>query len=123
MDAKAEIETEAQGSERRVHPRIIRVALAVRVGGRTYKTVNWSMGGFMLDDYEGDLSTGALVTVAGIGRSARKLLDVELPARVVRTAENIIAVNYLSLDHEAYDFLQIVMSETGKMRNLMDEVS
>lgn len=120
MDATAEIEPQAKGSERRVHPRVTRVLMTVRFDGQTYKTSNWSMGGFFLDDYEGTLSTGSLVTVAGLGRSSRKLHEVDVPARVVRSSESVIAVNYLSLDAEAYDFLQRVMSETGKMRILLD---
>lgn len=120
MDANAETIATNDGIERRVHPRVTRVELVVRFCGKTYKTTNWSMGGFFLDDYEGDLSTGSLVTVAGLGRSTRKLHGVELPARVIRTGESLIAVNYLSLDAEAYEFLQRIMSETGKMRILLD---
>ena len=121
MDATAEIETEAKGRERRVHPRVTRVQLTVRFDAQTYKTANWSMGGFFLDDYDGGLSTGSLVTVAGLGRSARGVRKVNVPARVVRSSESVIAVNFLSLDAEAYNFLQRVMSETGKMRILLDE--
>lgn len=119
MEANAE--SEAQGSERRSHDRVTRVELVVRFGGQTYKTANWSMGGFFLDDYAGDLSTGSLVTVAGLGRSTRKLNKVALPARVVRSGQTVIAVNYLGLDAEAYAFLQTIMSETGKMRILLDQ--
>jgi len=119
MDAKAE--TEVEGRDRRVHLRVTRVELAVRFGGQTYKTANWSMGGFFLDDYEGKLSTGSLVTVEGLGRSTRTLSQVSLPARVVRTGESVIAVNFLSLDSAAYGFLQQVMSESGKMRILLDQ--
>ena len=119
MDAKAD--SEAEGRERRTHPRVTRVELVVRFDGQTYKTANWSMGGFFLDDYEGDLSTGSLVTVVGLGRSTRKLHKVDLPARVARSGESIVAVNFLSLDAEAYAFLQGAMSETGKMRVLLDQ--
>ena len=125
MDAKAETEAETEAEiearERRENPRVTQVELVVHFGGQTYKTTNWSMGGFFLDDYEGDLSTGSLVTVAGLGRSTRKVHAVDVPARVVRSGESIIAVNYLSLDAEAYDFLQRYMNETGKMRVLLDQ--
>jgi len=121
MDATVEIDAQAKGRERRVHSRITRVMLTVRFAGQTYKTANWSMGGFFIDDYEGGLSTGSLGTVAGLGRSARSIRKVEVPARVVRSSESVIAVNFLSLDAEAHGFLQQVMSETGTMRILLDE--
>ena len=120
MGTNIESEVTAAGEDRRVHSRVTRVELVVRFGGQTYKTANWSMGGFFLDDYEGMLSTGSLVTVVGLGRSTRNLHQVNLPARVVRSGESIVAVNYLSLDAEAYGFLQNLMSETGAMRILLD---
>lgn len=111
---------ELPDGDRRKHFRVKRLGLSVRLDGKCYTTEDWSMGGFMLDDYDGGLSTGALVTVAGLGRSARKLRTVELPARVVRTAEHTIAVTFLSLDIKAYDFLQQFMCDNGEMRNLLD---
>lgn len=119
MDAKADSETE--GADRRVHSRITYLELVVRFAGQTYKTANWSMGGFLLDDYDGRLSTGSLVTVEGLGCSSGEMHTVQLPARVVRSSASVIAVNYLSLDAEAYAFLQGIMSDSGKMRNLMDQ--
>jgi len=107
-------------TERRKHQRVKRLGLAVRLDGKIHTTQDWSMGGVMLEDYDGNLSTGALVTVSGVGRSARKLHTVELPARVVRTGEHAVAVTFLSLDIEAYQFLQQLMCDNGDMRNLLD---
>ncbi len=107
--------------ERHDHSRVVRVELTVRIGAEIFKTDTWSMGGFLLDDYVGPLSTGALVTVAGLGRMARNMRSVELPARVVRTGEHEIVVNYLSLDANAYEFLQRAMSDSGEMRLLVDQ--
>lgn len=120
MEAPAENSADVAHSDRREHPRITQVELVVRFDGQTYKTANWSMGGFFLDDYTGQLGTGALVTVAGLGRGEDDIQAVNLPARVVRSGERVIAVNYLSLDSVGYDFLQRVMSESGKMRSLLD---
>lgn len=119
MGAKTDLEV--GGEDRRVHSRIVQVVLVVRFAGQTYKTANWSMGGFLLDDYDGRLSTGSLVTVEGLGCTARDMHTVQLPARVVRSSANVVAVNYLSLDNEAYAFLQRAMSDSGKMRNLLEE--
>jgi hypothetical protein len=119
MDAKAE--SEVEGDDRRVHSRITRVELVVRFAGQTYKTANWSMGGFLLDDYDGMLSTGSLVTVEGLGCSSCEMHTVQLPARVVRSGASVVAVNYLGLDAEAYAFLQRAMSDSGKMRNLLEQ--
>lgn len=105
--------------ERRKHPRAGRMGLIVRLEGQTYEVTNWSMGGFLLDDYHGKLSTGALVTVVGIGCRKTEMHEVSLPARVVRSGKNTIAVNYLSLDAKAYDFLTDALNQCGEMRSLV----
>lgn len=119
MDVTAEDANTANASNRRRHGRVTRVALAVRFDGQVYVTTNWSMGGFLIDDYDGRLTTGALVTVKGLGRDEAHLSHVNLPARVVRTGEKVIAVSYLGLDATAYGFLQAAMSEMGTMRSLL----
>lgn len=105
--------------DRRKHPRSERVQLVVRFDGQTYTAANWSMGGFLLDDYDGALSTGALVTVAGLGTSSEDMHAVELPARVVRTGSRSLAINYLGLDAEAYALLTASLSACGEMRSLV----
>jgi len=107
-------------NERRRHLRSKGLGLVVHFGGKTHTTQDWSMGGFLLKDYEGALSTGALMTVAGLGWSARKLQTVNVAARVVRTGKHTIAVTYLSLDYQAYEFLEQSMCDNGDMRNLLD---
>ena len=107
-------------AERRKHDRVADVVLVVRFAGETYTSANWSMGGFLLNDYQGPLSTGALVTVTGLGKEEERLVAIEVPARVVRTGESTIAVNYLSMDANAHEFLQAVMREAGRVRVLLD---
>lgn len=120
MEANANDPSNDARAERRTHARMAVLELAVRLGDKTYTTANWSMGGFLLEDFDGELATGALVTVAGLGRDPNSLHAVNLPARVVRSSERTMAVNYLVLDPEAYAFLQDIMRESGKMRSLLD---
>lgn len=95
------------------------MCLSVRFKDETFAVTNWSMGGFLLENYQGHLSTGALVRVVGLGCHNGKVLDVDLPARVVRTGEHTIAVSYLSLDSTAYHFLIEALNSCGEMRNLV----
>ncbi len=106
--------------ERRKHARHGRMGLIVRVGGQKYEVSNWSMGGFLLEHYNGSLSTGALVTVEEIGCDKTEMHKVELPARVVRLDDNTMAVNYLSLDTQAYEFLTNALTQCGKVRSLVE---
>ncbi|MBL4614990.1 MAG: hypothetical protein JKY27_08975 [Magnetovibrio sp.] len=105
--------------ERRKYPRAGRMGLIVRFEHETYEVSNWSMGGFLVDDYQGQLSSGALVTVIGLGCKKTEIYDVNLPARVIRSDDQTIAINYLGLDANAYDFLTNALSICGQMRSLV----
>ena len=106
--------------ERRKHKRAKRLNMVARLAGKTYKADDWSMGGFLLESYDGSLTTGSLITIEGLGRSPKNVVPVSLPARVERLGERCIAIKYLSLDAGAYEFLQKSMSDNGDMRILLD---
>lgn len=110
----------ATASERREHTRVGRVKMAVRFRGDTYATTNWSMGGFYIEGYDGPLSTGSLITVESMGPKGGHMREVNLSARVVRTSDNRLAVNFLNLDFQAYDLLQETLIEMGELRPLID---
>lgn len=105
--------------DRRKHPRAKRMSLNVRLQNESFEVTNWSMGGFLLENYQGRLSTGSLIRVVGLGGGDGDVMDVDLPARVVRTDENTIAVSYLSLDTNAYHFLTDALNKCGEMRSLV----
>ena len=61
-----------RGRERRRHPRVEGRPLALRIDGRKYKTLNWSLGGFKISGYHaemepGDKIEGTIGPVAGVG--------------------------------------------------------
>ena len=101
-------DTPEKNENRREHLRADDPVLVVRVDGKTYKTVNWSMGGLLIEGYKGGLTTGALVTVAAIGETTKNLTDVCIRARVIRSDQEVgyIAVNFLGLDQSAFGLLR-----------------
>ena len=94
-------------------------ALVVRVDGKTYNTVNWSMGGLLIEGYKGILTTGALVTVAALGESTKNLTDVCIRARVIRSDQErgYIAVNFLGLDEDAFGLLRAFTDIKSKAKS------
>lgn len=118
MDTSVHPTAASDTEDRREHPRVNKVELAVCFNDEVYVTSNWSMGGFLLTDYSGSLAVGALVTVVGLGRSPETLRPVNLSARVVRSSGRGIAINYLGLDIEGYTFLQEILRESENTRLL-----
>lgn len=103
--------------ERREHQRLQQAQqqLYVRVGGRTYRTVEWSFGGLLIEDTNGHLTTGALIRIDGLAdeetyRRASSPHAVDIRARVIRVMrkEGLAALSCLKLDDAAYRLLRIV---------------
>lgn len=103
--------------ERREHQRLnhSQQQLYVRVGGRTYRTVEWSFGGLVIEDKCGQLQTGALVRIDGLAdedtyRRASSPHPVDIRARVNRVMrdQRLVALSCLKLDDAAYRLMRIV---------------
>jgi hypothetical protein len=99
--------------ERRQHERVTKPWIAVDLGDKTYVSHSWSLGGFIIDGYEGKLTPGALHTIKAIGRVGADPIAVTVRSRVIRfeSSKRRLVVNFLGLDNRAYGILQEVMAE------------
>jgi|GEM_PF-1141195 len=111
--------------ERRRHQRLPRPQLYLRVGGHTFRTVEWSYGGLVIEDRTGLLPTGALLRIDGLAdeetyRHVQAPYQVDIRARVVRVlpAQKQAALTCLKLDNAAYRILNEI--ENGVMPALAD---
>ena len=66
------------GTEKRNDQRLADPDMNLKLGGKPYRSGNWSMGGILIDDYDGELSTGALLTITEIGSNLNKLTTVNI---------------------------------------------
>ncbi len=81
--------------KRRYHR--VTVPLFLRVGDITYKATDWSVGGFRVDNYDGDLTPGAEFEVTLL--LPYKEFSVHLPvrARVARRSHNTMGCAFINL--------------------------
>jgi hypothetical protein len=103
--------------ERRLRERISDADLAVTFKGDTHRAANWSLGGFVIEDYRGSLSPGALFCIDAVGKPGGEMTKVTVRARVVRAdrAKRSLAVSFLDLDGRAYGVLHEVMSDRMRL--------
>lgn len=108
-------------TENRKHERGGSPLISVAFEGATYSAVNWSLGGFLIEGYEGKLTSGALFNVTEIGVSGGKMNPVEVRARVVRVDPAIrqLVVSFLDIDDKAFGLLQGYMAQ--RMVNLRSQ--
>ncbi len=109
------------GKERRRHKRAAVPVIAVTVDGTVYEAVNWSFGGFLIKEYEGNLTSGSLFDITEIGTVGGAMNAVDVRARVTRTSpgDKELVVTFLDLDGRAYELLHDFMTE--RMRILKEK--
>jgi hypothetical protein len=99
-------------TDSRRHERSGNPALSVTLHGRTYTTADWSMGGVLIEGYDGVLTSGALLTVEEMAAEGDTMTPVAIRARVSRvdTARRRLVVNFLDVDDAAYQILRGFMA-------------
>jgi hypothetical protein len=99
--------------ERRRHQRFTQPPLSLSLEGRTYATADWSMGGFVIDDYAGALTPGSLFAIDGIAAAGEELTPVGVRARVLRISEDRrrLTVTFLFVDQPAFRVLQRLVGQ------------
>ncbi len=101
--------------DRRRYARLPGPRLSVRIGERCFPVVEWSFGGFLVEDDGANLSGGALVKVTGLVLGDPDVEDadlrpVDIRARVVRAQRDagLAALTSYNLDGAAYQVLSEV---------------
>jgi hypothetical protein len=95
-------------ANKREHDRVSDPAIRLKIGAKIYRSLNWSLGGVLIEGYEGGLSTGSLLSILEIGLSRGVMSQVKVHARVIRADEGggVLAIQMLELDQSAYAILQ-----------------
>ena len=109
--------------ERRQHYRLSRPQLYLRHLGHVFHTVEWSYGGFVVEDKTSLLPAGALLTIDGLTdedtyRRGRSPFTVDIRARVMRVLaeQKQAALTCLKLDDAAYRILNAIENGTNPAR-------
>ncbi len=99
--------------DRRRHPRFSHPPLCLSFDGRVYAVHDWSLGGFVVTDYEGALSPGSLFVVDAIGVDPAALTPVSISSRMVRADHDRrhITASFLVIDQPGYALLQRLIGE------------
>lgn len=97
--------------DRRIEARPIQVELE----GRRYDTLDWSLGGFLIDGYDGRRRPGEPVTVGLTVRAGERTYEHVVRAEIVRITGEAgrLAANFIDPDTQTLDLLESWM--TGRL--------
>jgi len=100
------------GYRKRTASRVNNPTLCIAIRGKLYQTINWSLGGILIGDYDGVLVAGDTFEIDGIGRAGKKNWPVMITARVVRTGGETgmdLAAQFLTISAPAFDILEGIL--------------
>ncbi len=118
-DSETEEIGRASGYSNRHNARINNPTLAVQIRGRSYRSLNWSLGGLLLGDYDGVLCVGDTFEIDQIGLAGKTSWPVMIQARIVRTGGQSgmeLAAQFLIISAPAFDILEGILLRRPNFR-------
>lgn len=100
--------TKVRGAEHRRDKRLPLPIFTVRIGGQVCETLNWSLGGLLIENYDGHLLVEMPVEIEIKIKDANAEFDMKLLAKVVRNERDgrRLAVKFETLSPVIYDFFE-----------------
>jgi hypothetical protein len=101
---------EYRHTDTRRHQRESQSVLSLTIDGLEFKTLNWSLGGCLIEGYGGEFSAGSLINLTSI-RRGDKVVPVDVRARVIRAlpGDKHLVIGFLDVDVRAFHFLRECM--------------
>jgi hypothetical protein len=99
-------ETVAQGHQKRDNKRFTYPVLRVLIGAQTYNTVDWSIGGLMVSEYDGDIKQHARfkLTMSDGSKNATYFAAEGRATRVDRK-KRLLGVQFTTLSKGGFEWL------------------
>jgi hypothetical protein len=106
----------ARGPEKRKDKRLPLPIFSVKIDGQTYATINWSLGGLLVCDYEGDAAEDQLVRIDVKAKDDQAEFKMRISARVIRNRidRRELALKFEEMNPEVYDFFEQCFSRRFK---------
>lgn len=90
-------------------------AINVAFHGKRYQTVDWGLGGFKIDTYDGNLKKDEKFVVTGIGAADEDdLISVHIECRAVRRNHEVFSGAFTELRDNAYEIIEALMLRRKK---------
>lgn len=102
--------------ERRRDKRLRNRVITLELEGEFYSTLDWSLGGFLIEGYDGDLEPGKLAPVSIILEEGSETVEQPATASIVRIVRSDLelrqlAAQFSDLSDKAFELLEGWQSE------------
>ncbi len=106
-----------RGAERRRDRRLPLPIFTVRLDGVTYQTMNWSLGGLLIEGYEGERAAGDPVRIDIKAKDNAADFRMRIAVKVIRVVPGeSIALQFDAMSPEIYEFFERCFADRFKRR-------
>jgi hypothetical protein len=106
-----------RGAERRRDRRLPLPIFTVRLDGTVYQTLNWSLGGLLIEGYAGERAAGDAVQVDIKAKDATADFRMKIAVKVIRAVPGeSIALQFEAMNPAIYEFFERCFSDRFKRR-------
>jgi hypothetical protein len=106
-----------RGAERRRDRRLPLPIFTVKLDEVSYQTVNWSLGGLLIEGYQGERAAGEAVQVAIKARDNTADFRMRIAVKVIRVVQGeSIALQFEAMSPEIYEFFERCFADRFKRR-------
>lgn len=108
--------TLARGPEKRRDKRLPLPVFSVKIDGETYTTLNWSLGGLLVSDYDGTAADDQPIRVEMKAKDDTAEFKIKIAAHVIRnrTDRKELALKFDEMNPQVYDFFEKCFSRRFK---------
>ncbi len=106
-----------RGAERRRDRRLPLPIFTVQLDGVTYQTMNWSLGGLLIQGYAGERKAGDTVQIDIKAKDNSADFRMKITVKVIRAVSGeSIALQFDALSPEIYEFFERCFADRFKRR-------
>jgi len=95
--------------------RIEDTVIIILIENEAYQTLDWSLGGFRIGGYKGDIHGNTEFVVNGIGSDLENIFDVRVDCHAVRVTDGQLSASFVEIDSDVYDILEALMLHRKKL--------
>ena len=106
-----------RGAERRRDRRLPLPLFTVRLDGTVYQTLNWSLGGLLIEGYSGERAAGEAVQIEIKAKDNTADFRMKISVKVIRVVQGeSIALQFEQMSTAIYEFFERCFADRFKRR-------
>ena len=90
-----------------------------RIKDEAYQTLDWSLGGFRIGGYKGNIQSNNEFMVNGLGPDLETIFAVRGDCKAIRIAGGQLSASFIKLDSDAYNVLEALMRRREKVLEML----